>query len=113
METGSLMNLLRANATPKTPEVGMGATILLWTDRYACTVTKVEPKRVTVREDVATRTDANGMSDAQSYAYHADPNGREWVFTLRKSGRWVCAGDPPNGTALHIGVRNAYHDYSF
>jgi hypothetical protein len=113
--TGSLVNHIMGGSQP-TPEVGMGATMLGWTDRSPATIIAVSAsgKRVTVREDKATRTDSNGMSDAQSYTYEPDDNGVERAYTLRKNGRWVQVGQSAKGGArLSIGSRSKYHDYSF
>jgi hypothetical protein len=106
-ETGSLFNHLFSASAGPAPEVGMGATVLLWTDRHAGTIIKVTPKSFTLREDTAIRTDNYGMSDSQAYRYEPNPNGREWVFRLTKRG-WRSGG-----TAVMIGHRRSYHDYSF
>lgn len=114
--TGSLVNAIyRQTASPE-PEEGMGATILMWTDRHAVTIdlVSVDKRRIWVSRDKATRTDSNGMSESQSYTYeHGDDHSTE-CFSLRKNGRWVRRGEKAhNGTALSIGKRNEYHDYSF
>jgi hypothetical protein len=101
------MNKLMGDSNQPVPVVGMGATILAWTDRYAGTVVAVTPKSFTVREDTATRTDANGMSEVQSYDYTPNPNGRTWTFRMTKRG-WSA-----KGTGVALGFRRAYHDYSF
>jgi hypothetical protein len=101
---------------PTKPEVGMGATVLHYTDREAGTITYVHPngRALIFQRDKATRTDSNGMSECQSYRYEPDPNGRKLTFTLRANGRWVLAGQGLHkGTRLHIGDRAHYHDYSF
>ena len=60
-DTGSAMNALYSRMTKGQPEpvVGMGATILAWTDRYAATIASVEgePGRwvVGVQEDDMNR----------------------------------------------------------
>ena len=116
MRTASLINNILGNETPAMPKVGDGATILGWTDRKACTVVEISAngKRVVVQRDIATRTDSNGMSDAQSYEYAADINGARYAFTLRRNGRWIAEGSPAkSGTCCAIGYRNAYYDYSF
>jgi hypothetical protein len=116
-QTGSLVNHILADATSATPEVGTGCTVLLWTDRKAATVVAsfVERKRtyVTVQYDTATRTDDNGMSESQDYAYEPNPNGIKRDFELRPDGRWSERGSRGKGNGLLIGVRQAYHDYSF
>lgn len=115
---GGLMNRLGEHVTATLPAVGDGATIYHYTDRSAGTVTAVTTSKrgavtVTVTEDTATRTDAHGMSEAQSYAFTPDPNGR--VFTVKivrlKVGKvWRVVGTKDGVT---FGSRNKYHDYSF
>jgi len=108
------------------PVVGMGATICHWTDRSglrgstrsawihmgaACTIIAVlSTKKVVVQEDHAKRTDSNGMSESQTYAYERNPEGSTYTFTLRANGRWCQEGQ----TSLAIiGGRHKYHDFSF
>lgn len=115
MAVGSLVNEIMSGGTAETFAVGDGATKLMWSDRKAGTIIAVSPsgKEVTWQEDTSTRVDANGMSDAQSYEYAADPNGATEVFSLRKNGRWVTKGQKiGQGSTLGVG-RSTYHDYSF
>lgn len=125
-ETGSLMNHVASMAVigQPAPTVGMGATILSWTDRYAGTIIDVNLARmvVYVREDKATRTDDNGMSDSgQTYSYEPNPNGRLYTFKQAKSGKWeeVRMNEKTGrlnkikGYGLRIGERQKYHDFSF
>lgn len=116
---GSLQNRLWESAKQPTPEVGMAATVLSYTDRHPATVIAVG-KVVTVQEDKAKRTDANGMSECQSYDYARNPEGRVWHFRRLKdgwrevyqrpeTGRW-CKAD---GAGLGLGYREKYHDFSF
>lgn len=108
METASLFNALMSNPHQPEPKVGDGATITRWTDRTAGTIIKITKCTIVVREDKAERTDKNGMSEVQEYAYTADPEGR--VYTFRKTKRgWRCV----EGHGLGIGYRKAYHDYTF
>ncbi len=113
--TGSMVNNIYANSYYRKPEVGMGATELMWTDRHACTIIRViNDKTIEVQHDRAIRTDANGMSDAQTYRYEPNLNAEKTIVTLRRNGRWVKKGDKMhNGTSFAIGTRNEYHDYSF
>lgn len=116
MKTASLYNALYDDARPPTPVVGMGATILMWTDRHAATILAIGPNArwLTVQEDRAIRTDGNGMSDAQTYRYERNPDAPIWRFTLRKDGRYRRTGDSStSGLSLLIGVRRTYHDFSF
>ena len=125
-QTGSLTNHILSRATIGQPEPveGMGATILAWTDRYPGTiinVTKISQTVVYVREDKATRTDNNGMSESQTYSYEANPNGRLWTFRQTKSGGWEELTVNPktgrfnkvDGCGLRIGERAKYNDFSF
>ena len=107
-QTGSVMNHLMSRSAG-VPKVGDGATVLEWTDRTAGTIIYVSPsgKTCRVREDKATRTDANGMSECQTYAYEPNPEGREWTFRLGKRG-WTS-----KGIGLLVGERRQYYDYSF
>lgn len=111
METGSLMNLLAMRTKPElNPEVGMGVTELMWTDRHAGTITRVSEskKRLWFKRDIATRADNNGMSDAQHYVYAPNPSAPEIEARLTKKG-WKIVG----GSRLALGYRSEYYDYSF
>lgn len=94
------------------PAVGMPCTICWITDRKAATVIAVSPTgaKVTVREDKATRTDKNGMSESQSYTYERDPVGAEHVFHRQANGSYRSASQ---GKRLVLGERRSYHDYSY
>ncbi len=114
--TASLFNNIMANSQHPVPEVGMGATILFYTDRKAATVIEVSVsgKQIVVCEDKAVRIDNNGMSEVQEYRYEAGSTVYTEVFTLRRNGRWVVEGENLHtGRSLILGVRNHYHDYNF
>jgi hypothetical protein len=94
----------------KTPTVGMGATVVMWTDRKAATVIEVSPsgKTFKIQIDKSTRTDGHGMSDSQDYSYEADPEGS--IYTVRMSKRgWNAHGIG----RVSLGQRDTYHDFSF
>lgn len=109
-DTGSVINHLMSgtNGAPE-PVVGMGATILCWTDRHACTIVKVTPRTIHVKRDISRRLDDNGMSEIQRYAYESDPLASTEIFRLTKNG-WRKSG---GGPSLMVGTRREYHDYSF
>lgn len=113
--TGSFVNHVSGNSQQPTPEVGMGATILCWTDRQAATVVELPtPKSIVVQYDHAKRADSNGMSDAQIYDYTPNPNGHKVTFTQRKNGAWVRKGETlKSGQRVALGYRAQYHDFSF
>jgi len=116
MKTGSFVNLMAIKDIPRIPQEGEGCTILHWSDRDAGTIVTVEPgaKRIWVQADVSTRTDKNGMSDAQSYSYEPNPNAPKVPFTLRKNGKYYQEGATIKGSMpLLIGTRMTYYDYSF
>lgn len=106
-ETASVHNWMMSGVSPIKPEVGMGATILMWTDRHAGTIIKVTPTQIHVQEDEFIRVDGNGMSEDQTYQYTANPQGAIHIF--RKTKRGYRSGS----IGLLIGHREHYHDYSF
>ena len=112
-DTGSLFNHLMA-VSAAAPVVGMGATLLLWTDRHAYTVVWVSDngKRLNACRDRAIRIDNNGMSDAQNYRYEKNPDSAVECFSLRKNGNWLHVGEN-RGSVLSLGSRREYYDHSF
>lgn len=117
--TASTTNAIDAVSRQPKPEVGMGATILGYTDRTACTIVSVRHKVIDLWEDIATRTDKNGLSESQDYTYatRLASEVRRFnmhTFTLRKDGTWVKLGQRANGgTRVLIGTRDHYIDPSF
>lgn len=109
-EHGSLTNHMLSRVASPTPKVGDGATLLHWTDREPATVIAVSAsgKTITLREDKATRIDANGMSECQTYDYARDPDGATHTARLTKYG-WKI----PRGSRVLIGRREKYRDFSF
>lgn len=98
-------------AQPK-PEVGMGVTYGCWTDRYAATIIKVSPsgKTITVRDDIAIRTDKNGLSESQTYRYEPGTGGTKTFRITTRHGRKNWRSGVYRAT---VGIRNAYRDPSF
>ena len=97
---------------PIQPEIGMGATLLGYTDRFPYTVIEVSKngKRCKVQEDSAVRLDDNGVSESQHYDYIPNPEGEIIAISRRKNGAWIEVG---GGARFHVGSRRKYHDYSF
>jgi hypothetical protein len=127
-QTNSLVNNLMSRAVIGQPEpfVGMGATILGWTDRYPATITGVVKDKdgkvfwIVVREDRAVRTDKRGMDECQSYEFTTDPDGSRSEFKKDRKGMWreVRMGEKgrmvfTGGKGLRIGERDKYYDFSF
>ncbi|MDR0825066.1 MAG: hypothetical protein LBN74_08220 [Prevotella sp.] len=70
IETGSFINMLMSSNS-SIPEVGKGATVLLWTDRHAYEVMSVSKdfKTVVIQQYLPERIDDLGMSESQDYKY--------------------------------------------
>lgn len=124
------------------PEVGMGATFTMWTDRYACTIIEVRRngREVVLQRDKATLLNGfkSGEPDAlefspggfvghtsgtQRHNYQRDPKGERIIVTRREvknrdgSTRivWKRKGDParrPGGYAK-LGIRVEHYDYNY
>lgn len=123
-QTGSIVNHIHSRAVIGQPEpiVGMGATVMGWTDRYPATVIAWDGKIVTVQEDHAKRVDNNGMSEMQDYEYTRNDQGSVHMFKREASGMWCEVrrnhatgrmNKVQGGKGFRIGTRDKYHDYSF
>jgi hypothetical protein len=113
-----MINQILAASGGTTPQIGMGATVLLWSDRHAVTIIDItrfktgdragQVKTVTVQYDKVTRTDSNGMGDNQTYRYEANERGATRIFTVNKRGQFKDKG----GATLGIGYRDEHYDFS-
>lgn len=95
------------------PEVGMGATEILWSDRRAKTIVEVvTPNKVIVRENEVKCLDYYKGDYEVLEELSCMP---QEVFTRRKSGRWVEQGQPDKygSVFLVLGNRAHYIDPSF
>lgn len=109
-ETNSVINhLMSGHVGGPVPTVGMGLTVLHWTDRSAGTIVRVSPSGKTFwfTDDTVTRTDSNGMSESQDYTYTSNPASKVHAARLTTRG-WKSEGH-----GISVGYRRAYHDYSF
>lgn len=120
MFTNSFINLMAANRATYEPQLGMGATILGYTDRHPATIVSIlrsdkgKVLAVEVQQDNYKRIDKNGMSEVQVYEFSPDPEAFKSIYTLRNNGAYVLKGQPSkNGERLLIGTREKYHDFSF
>lgn len=132
-ETGSFINHMQSRATigqPR-PAVGMGATILLWSDRLAATIVDVieigGSKRwlyeIRVQLDRATVAEGSTHDGSASYTYAPNPKARiETYRSERDGGQWRQMGLSEKGNlvlrkggghGLRIGDREEYRDPSF
>lgn len=127
-QTGSLVNHIYSRATKgqPEPEVGMGATILSWTDRHAGTIIGVCHMNlhtvVWVQQDNYKVISGSGHDGSAEYEYSPNPqgiltrfrfkNGRwEEIVMNFKTGRWNKLDGGGNG--LLIGSRDEYRDPCF
>jgi hypothetical protein len=122
---GSLTNRLMESPTTIKAEIGMGATLTSYTDRTAGTVVEVFTKNgktfVVVQEDNAERTDDNGMSESQEYAYTPNPNGSKHTYRQEENGQYVGVKfnektkrwAKTDGLGLCLGHRDEHYDYNF
>jgi hypothetical protein len=116
-QTGSMMNYLMMNSESATPEIGAPATVCMWSDRHAMTVTRLEffksgaragqLKAVYARRDHAKRMDLNGMSDSQTYEFSYNENAREDKFVVKKNGE--LRGEYGS---LIIGFKSEFYDFT-
>ena len=122
-QTNSVINSVYASTRGPEPVVGMGATLLSWTDRNPGTVVEVNHRKrfIVVQDDDYRRTDKNGLSESQAYEYTPNPNGHRRIFRKMKDGRWAEHVVNPDtkrlvkagGCGLLLGRREKYHDFSF
>lgn len=95
------------------PEVGMGATEILWSDRRAKTVVEVlTPNKIVVRENC---TECIDYYKSDYKILDELSNMPEHIFTRRKSGQWVEMGQPDKYGSVYLvlGYRTHYIDPSF
>lgn len=86
--TGSFFNMVMGNNSTL-PEVGKGATILLWTDRHAYEVMEVsdDKKSCIIEQYLPERVDKLGMSDHQEYKYEKTNGFKQKVVWRREKWR--------------------------
>lgn len=125
-QTGSLINNIMSRSVigEPTPEIGMGVTMLSWTDRNPATIVQVfnigKTQYIGVNEDNATRTDDNGISESQSYEFKFNPLVFMRYYRKTAKGTWEgCRVNPETGRfiktvgSVSIGQRGKYWDPSF
>ena len=121
-----LNQIMNRLANQQKPNVGDGATVLAFTDRYAGTIinwwTVGKSTYVKVQRDYAKRVDSNGMSEMQDYEYQFDPFERIFIFKSVDGKPYYEVKLNPEtqkynrydgGLGLLIGTRREYYDFSF
>jgi hypothetical protein len=131
-QTNSIVNHLYARGTIGQPDpvVGMGVTLLGWTDRNAGTIHAVRllaskqwSWEIEVTHDASKVVSGSTLDGTADYEYTPRPDGERRVFRFNlKSGMWVCGSINPDtskfnankrGSGLRIGERETYYDPSF
>jgi len=126
-QTASVMNHLYSRMTIGQPdvEVGMGCTILGWTDRDAGTIISVQKTKTTtiigVQRDKSVVVSGSSHDGSADYEFQPNPKAVIKHFRLNKTGRWdsVCFNEETKrwvatgGSGLRIGERDTYRDPSF
>jgi hypothetical protein len=122
-QTGSLVNHLYSRMTIGAPEpvVGMGVTMLSYTDRDAGTIVEVNTKKryIAVVEDNAKRIDSNGLSESQVYEFTPNPDGYVYYYRKDKKNQWRKCYYNENKRlvfgrgGLILGKRDKYYDFTF
>ena len=129
-QTTSLVNHLYNRMTNGSPDpiIGMGATILGWSDRHAGTVqsvTKLDSKvwsyQITVTSDTRTVVSGSEHDGSAVYSFSSNLDGYGYIYRKdRKTGHWVSGYiNPDSGRfikqdgRLILGFRESYIDPSF
>lgn len=106
---GSVINRIVERTESDVPEVGMGCTGYLWSDRIACTVIEVKAKnRIVVQRDTS-EMEPYPSGYAVEGSYKADPEGRIYQLIKTKRG-WKEVGQT---TRFVLGTRSEYRDPSY
>lgn len=91
------------------PEVGMGATLLLYTDRHAYTIVRVSDSGKTfwmTRDKTTLKEGCSPWSGNEDYDYESTTG--EGVAV-----RWTPKGWKNSGNKVLVGVRDEHYDPSF
>ena len=124
---GNLQNRMMEQMVTGQPkvEVGMGATILAYSDRHAATIVEWDEKSriAIVQLDKATldNKDGKGIYGSQNYTFERDENGTKYTYRQSKEGYWhevyknakTGRWKKLDGKGLRIGDRDHYYDPSF
>ncbi len=117
-QTGSLINHLMSGSAMPEPEVGMGVTILCWTDRKPATIVEViktkagKVKAIAIQADNYESISGSVFEETVEYKYAPNPDAVKEIYTLRGNGAWAKPGSPARNHLL-IGQREKYYDPHF
>lgn len=88
------------------PEVGMGATVILWSVRRANTITRViTPNKIAVKQNKTRCKDFYADEDEILDELYGD----EDIYTRRRSGRWVMEGQADKYGSVILLIGQQYH----
>lgn len=106
---GSVINRIAETAEGQIPEIGMGCTGYMWTDRIACTIIEIKAKNriVVQRDDCKMEPWPSGYAVDDSYT--PNPEGQTYELIKTKRG-WKQVGC---STRFVLGKRSEYCDPSF
>lgn len=123
MAIGSFVNYLISGAGQREPEVGMAATICMWSDRNPATVVEVlrfksgarkgQVRGVLVTEDNYKVVSGSEHDGSAQYEYTSNTQGVRYTFLINQRGQYVGKGAHVGGDKLSLGNREAYRDPSF
>jgi hypothetical protein len=112
--------------TPESVEVGMGATVSLWSDAYAYTIIEVKRngKQIVMQRDKATRInrEKDTFEPGGFFGHTENPDGQKWEYEPNPHGNTAVANwsekrkrfyvSGPQGNPVSSG-RHEHYDYNF
>lgn len=111
---GSLQNRFMERCVGPNPEVGMGATEYMWSDREAYEIISVKDERHCTARRLDSRLKEGSDWLDQDYEYFSNEKNATVQLFKKKNGRWV--ERYPNGSygnSFGIGHAEHYRDPSF
>ena len=90
------------------PTIGMGASMILFSDTYAMTIVEVINKR-TIKVAYNKTKCLDYLGDEYEILDELDTRMGTEIFSHRKSGRWVEKGQPDKWTSVHLAVGVRHH----
>jgi hypothetical protein len=98
--------------TSNEPEIGMGATIVMWSDRLACTIVQITHggKRIVIQRDTISWIPNPSAPSSPIFQYSPNPQGGIYHATKRKDGSYRLTRKT---TMVWIGTRQEYYDRDF
>jgi len=118
--SGSIINRIIEGPAKQQPEVGMGVTVTMYSDRNAGTITELVPYKkgakagqiriIRVRMDDFTVVSGSEADGSARYEFAPGPGDRHTVDFLPTKRGWRRKG---GGDGLVLGSRDRYYDPHF